>query len=120
ASHVFYQIEQEEMSFYQAAHLYDIDEKRRFKCGYEGKIYRWSMNPEFSAIVFAAKPNEIIGPLKTEQGYQILMVEEFIEAELTAEIYEDIMTKMFNEWLAAELTYLIHNSEDANKASHPN
>ena len=110
AREIFYQIEEEELNFYLAAHLYDIDEKRRSQCGYEGKIYRWSINPEFAARIFVASPKEVIFPFQTEQGYHISMVEEFIPAELTPEVYEEILDRMFNEWLASELNYMLHNS----------
>ncbi|EAZ91266.1 peptidylprolyl isomerase [Crocosphaera chwakensis] len=110
ALEIFYQIEEEEMSFYQAAHLYDIDEKRRLQCGYEGKVYRFNMKPELSPVIFAANPGEVIPPFKTEQGYHIIMVERFIKAQLTEEIYEQIINKMFDQWLSSELNYLLHNS----------
>lgn len=110
ASEIFYQIEEEEMSFYQAAHLYDIDEKRRLQCGYEGEVYRFSIKPDISPAIFAANPGEVVPPFKTEQGYHIIMVERFIKAQLTEEIYEQIITKMFDEWLSGELNYLLHNS----------
>lgn len=61
AQELFYQIEEEEISFYQAAHCYDIDERRRYQCGYEGKIYRWSLNPAIAAAVFSAALGEIVG-----------------------------------------------------------
>lgn len=38
AQEVFYQIEEQEISFYHAAHLYDIDERRRQHCGCEGEL----------------------------------------------------------------------------------
>ena len=107
---IFYQIEEEELSFYQAAHLYDIDDKRRYHCGYEGTIPRWSITPEFASRIFAAKALEVILPFQTEQGYHILMVEEFIPAKLTPKIYEEILEKMFTEWLKSELNYLLHNN----------
>ncbi len=52
AQELFYQIEEEEISFYQAAHLYDIDEQRRYVCGYEGKVDRWKYPPEIAAAIF--------------------------------------------------------------------
>jgi hypothetical protein len=107
---IFYQIEEEEMSFYQAAHLYDIDEQRRYQCGYEGRLYRWSLKPEIATIIFNAQPGKVIPPISTEQGYHLLLVEEFIAAELTPETYEEILHKLFDEWLQAELNYLLHNS----------
>lgn len=108
---IFYQIEEQEISFYQAAHFYDIDEKRRSVCGYEGKIYRHSLSPQVEAIVFGAKIGEVISPFQTEQGYHVALVEKFISAELNEKIYQDILAKMFNEWLANELIYLLHSSD---------
>ena len=109
AREIIYQIDEEEISFYEAAHFYDIDEKRRHQCGYEGKLYRWSLKPDIAAVVFSAQPEEVIGPLQTEQGFHILMLLEFIPAELTPERYQEILNRMFKEWLAIELNYMIHN-----------
>ncbi|MGQ9872922.1 foldase protein PrsA [Leptodesmis sp.] len=72
ATELFYQIEESEISFFEAAHLYDIDPNRRQYCGYEGKLYRWSLKPEIAAIVFAADPGQIIPPVRTEQGFHLL------------------------------------------------
>ena len=41
AREIFYEIQEGEISFFDAAHLYDIDENRRHLCGCEGKVYRW-------------------------------------------------------------------------------
>lgn len=106
---LFYQIEEREITFYEAAHLYDIDERRRHQCGYEGKLYRWSLKPNVAAVVFSSKLGEIVGPLQTELGYHLLLVEEFIPAELTPERYQEIIDKMFKEWLTAELNYMLHS-----------
>lgn len=112
AQELFYQIEEEEISFYEAAHLYDVDEKRRYQCGYEGKVHPWSFKPDIVAVIFSAEPGQVIGPLQTEQGYHLLLVEEFIPAQLTPEVYQDILNRMFKEWLAQELNYMIHNQKD--------
>jgi len=109
AQELFYQIQEQEISFYEAAHLYDIDEKRRQQCGCEGKLYRWSLNPDIAAVVFSAQPGEVIGPLPTEQGHHLLMVQEFIPAELTSERHQEILDNMFKQWLASELNYMLHN-----------
>jgi parvulin-like peptidyl-prolyl isomerase len=111
AQEIFYQVEESEISFYEAAHLYDIDERRRLQCGYEGKLYRWSLKPEIAAIIFSARAREIMSPLQTEQGYELLMVEEFISAELTPEISQKIINRLFEEWLESELNYVIHQDE---------
>jgi parvulin-like peptidyl-prolyl isomerase len=107
AQELYYQIEEGEISFYDAAHLHDIDSDRKHKCGYEGKIYRWLLQPKIAAVVFNTPQNQLMGPLKTEQGFHILMVEEFIPADLTTQRYEEILNKMFKHWLATELDYML-------------
>jgi parvulin-like peptidyl-prolyl isomerase len=115
---IFYQIEEEEMSFYQAAHLYDIDEKRRQHCGFEGKINRWNLKPEIATAIFSTRPGEVISPFQTERGYHILMAEEFIPAELTPEVSQEILNKLFDEWLASELNYLLHSGGEKTYTTH--
>ncbi|MDY6901464.1 MAG: peptidylprolyl isomerase [Cyanobacteriota bacterium] len=103
AQELYYQIEESEISFYQAARIHDIDENRRYKCGYEGKVYRWSVIPQIAPLVFNASPQQLVGPIKTENGYHLFMVEDYIPAELTPERYQEILENMFQQWLDAEL-----------------
>ncbi|RUR85026.1 peptidylprolyl isomerase [Chlorogloeopsis fritschii PCC 9212] len=105
---IYYQIEEGEISFYEAARLYDVDENRRKKCGYEGKLYRWALPSNINAIVFNAPPQQLIGPIKTERGYHLFIVEELIAAQLTPQIYEEILNNMFQQWLATEVECLLH------------
>ncbi len=111
AQEIFYQIEEEEISFYEAAHLYDIDEKRRYLCGYEGKVRRWNFQPDIAAVIFRTPipVGEILGPLKTDQGYHLFRIEEFIQAELTPQRRQEIIDRLFKEWLDSELNYALHN-----------
>ncbi|MGG6267506.1 peptidylprolyl isomerase [Leptolyngbya sp. AN03gr2] len=106
AQEIAYQIEEEEISFYEAAHLYDTDDVRRYQCGYEGKLYRWNLKPDLSAIVFSTPPGQIIAPMMIDQAAHLLMVEEFIPAELTPERHQEILARMFRDWLTTELNYL--------------
>lgn len=108
AQEIAYQIQEEEISFYEAAHLYDMDDTRRHQCGYEGKLYRWNLKPDVSAIVFSAAPEQVIPPIMIDQAAHLFWVEEFIPAELTPERHQEILDRMFHEWLATELNYLIH------------
>ena len=71
-----------------AAHCYDVDEKRRQVSGYEGQLHCQTLKPEIAAAVFSAKPGVVISPIKTDRGHHILMVEKFIQAELTEEKYQ--------------------------------
>lgn len=107
AQEIYYRIEEGEISFYEAAHIYDVDETRRNRCGYEGKLYRWSFEPDIAAVIFNSQPKELLGPMTVNQSSCIFMVEDFIYAELTPERYEEILNKMFQEWLVAELNYML-------------
>lgn len=109
AQEILFQIEDREITFYEAAHLYDIDKKRKLHCGYDGELYRWSLKPDIAAVVFSGKIGEVFGPFSTEQGFHLLMVEEFIPSELTPERYQEILDKVFQEWLVNELNYLLYN-----------
>jgi len=108
AYELLYQIEESEISFYEAAHLYDLDKRRRTQCGFEGQFYRWSLKPEISAILLGEQLGKVIGPLKADQGYDLLVVEEFIAAEFTPEIRAEIVDRLFQGWLESELNYLLH------------
>jgi parvulin-like peptidyl-prolyl isomerase len=112
AQELFYQIEEGEISFFDAAHFYDIDENRRHLCGCEGQVYRWALKPDIAGAVFSAKPGEVIRPIQTDLGYHLFMVEKFLPAELNAERYEEILQNMFNEWLSSEVNYLLYNQSE--------
>lgn len=109
AQEVFYQIEEEEISFYEAARLYDADEERRNRCGYEGLTYRWALRPELAAVIFAAEPGQVTAPIAAEPGFHLLMIDQFVPAELTDELRQELLGKLFQEWLESELTYKLHN-----------
>jgi parvulin-like peptidyl-prolyl isomerase len=117
AQEIFYQIEEREISFYEAAHLYDVDERRRYQCGYEGKLYRWTLKPEMAAVIFAAEPGQLIQPIQDDQGFHLMIVEEFIPATLTESTRQEIQQRMFQDWLAGELNYVIHSSDSHEESS---
>ena len=111
AQELFYQIEEEEISFYEAAHFYDINEQRRLMCGYLGKMHRWNFQPEIAAAIFRQplQLRQVIGPIQTEEGFNLFQVEEYIPAQLTPEKYEEILGQLFQQWLQNEINYEIHS-----------
>lgn len=111
AQEIFYQIEEEETSFFEAAHLYDKEENRRLICGFEGKLFRWQVSADLSAQIFGADPGELIGVIHSGDDYEIWMVEEFIVPELTPEVRHQILTTLFQEWLEGEINYRINMSK---------
>jgi parvulin-like peptidyl-prolyl isomerase len=100
---VIHQIIEQELSFYEAAHLYDIDERRRYQCGYEGIFYRSDLDSDIAEASFTASIHEIVGPIRTDKGYHLLLVEELIPAEFTDQRRQEIIHRMFQEWLSQEL-----------------
>lgn len=102
AQEIFYQIEEAEMSFYEAAHLYDIDENRRRTCGYEGIVYRRNLHPDLANVAFSAKVGEVMTPICLQQTSHILLVEDFIPAELTTARYEEILNHLLQSWLESD------------------
>ena len=106
---LFYQIEEGEISFYEAAHLYNIDEQRRLRCGYEGRLQRWNFEPEVAATIFGEAPGHVLGPFASAQGYDLLMSANFLFSELNDETRNTILDRLFQEWLESELNYLIHH-----------
>lgn len=109
ALEVYYQLAEEEISFYEAAHLYDINEQRRLQCGYQGKVNRHSLKADIAAIVFGANIGEVVGPLATEQGYHLFMIEGIIPAELTPKRREEILNQLFQNWLEEELNHFLYH-----------
>lgn len=114
AREISYGIIEGEISFYEAAHIYDLDCQRRCFCGYEGRIYRNSLQPELSSLIFSAKPGDVIGPVTLDQISHLFMVEEFIPAELTPERHKEILDRLFQEWISTELNYLFSPTTDSN------
>lgn len=110
AYELFYQIEEEEISFFEAAHIYGMDESCRLYCGYEGKQQRRELKPEIAEILFHAQVGEVIGPLKTSDNtYELFWIDDFISPELTPVLFEDILNQMFQEWIEAKLNVYLSN-----------
>jgi parvulin-like peptidyl-prolyl isomerase len=110
AQELFYQITESEISFYEAAHLYHMDEDGRRRCGFEGMQQRWALQPNLAAAVFGVPIGQITRPVQTDQGYHLLMVEELIAASLTPKIRQEILDNKFQEWLSNELNYWISST----------
>lgn len=109
AQELLYQIQEQEISFYEAAHLYDLNLQRRNQCGYEGCLCRWQIDPDISVAIFGAQLGEVVGPLPIPEGYALFMVEAFINPELTPEIQQEIIKDLFDEWLTNEVNYVLYS-----------
>jgi len=99
AIELFYGIQEGEMSFYEVAHQYIQDTELRRKGGYRGIVRRKELKPEISAAVFAAKPPQVLKPIVTSSGVNLILVEEIIQPELDNNLRSQIMFDLFYEWL---------------------
>ena len=103
AQELAYQIEEEEISFFEAAHRYDRTLDRRRTCGYEGEVSRWALDPDVAASLFAAPAHTVIGPVAEDHVSVLFYVDEFVEPALTPQTHRAICDRLFAEWLDAEL-----------------
>ena len=103
AQELAYQIEEEEISFFEAAHRYDTDTVRRRCCGYEGEVSRWALEPEVAASIFGAPSQTVVGPIELGSMYGLFFVDEFVEPTLDESVYRSICDRFFYEWLDTEI-----------------
>jgi parvulin-like peptidyl-prolyl isomerase len=103
AMELFYGIQEGEMSFYEVAHQYIQDTELRRKGGYQGIVRRKELKPEISAAVFAAKPPQVLKPIVTSSGVNLILVEEIIQPELDEKLRYQIISDLFTRWLKQQL-----------------
>ncbi|NJK57703.1 MAG: peptidylprolyl isomerase [Pleurocapsa sp. SU_5_0] len=99
AIELFYEIQEGDISFQEAAQQYIQDTELRRKGGYRGKVNRTEMKPEVSAAVFAAMPSQLLKPIITADGVYLVLVEEIVKLELDKKLRQKIMLDLFSEWL---------------------
>lgn len=111
ATDLFYQIEEQELSFFEAAHLYDIDQRRRLTCGYSGWVSLAELPAELVEAILNGNVGEIIPPVKTAWGYHLMLVEAVNQLELTPTVQEKILNKLFENWLHLEVQYRLQKCQ---------
>jgi parvulin-like peptidyl-prolyl isomerase len=99
AIELFYEIQEGEISFYDAARQSIQDTELRRKGGYRGKVNRTEMKPEVSAAIFAANPPEILKPIVAADGIYLVLVEEIVKPELDKKLHQKIVLDLYSEWL---------------------
>jgi len=103
AMELFYGIQEGEMSFYEVAHQYIQDTELRRKGGYRGIVRRKELKPEISAAVFAATPPQVLKPIVTSKGINLIFVEELIQPQLDNALRQKIHSDLFSEWLKQQI-----------------
>jgi parvulin-like peptidyl-prolyl isomerase len=96
AEELLAKVEEEGENFHLLAMQHSEDENSKRKAGYVGKVTRSEVTAEIEAAVFVAQPGDIVGPVKTDKGFNLFKVAALYPATLAAE--EDaIRDKLFKD-----------------------
>jgi len=68
------QVQEEDANFHVLAMRHSTDDQSRPLGGFVGKLMRSQVTPEVEAKVFKAKPGTVIGPVKTDRGWNLFLV----------------------------------------------
>ena len=103
AIELYYEIQEGEISFFDAAQQHIQDTELRRKGGYKGKVSRADMKPEVSAAVFAATSSQLLKPIVTADGIYLVLVEEIIQPELDKKLRGEIIFDLYSEWIKQQV-----------------
>jgi putative peptide maturation system protein len=100
AQELKYQIKEEGADFNSMAREYSIDETTRLAGGFLGRVARSALDAETEAAVFGASAGEVVGPFKTDLGYQLIKIEKLNKPALTDNTIELVKDILYGQWLA--------------------
>jgi parvulin-like peptidyl-prolyl isomerase len=99
AAELHSQITDEGANFHVLAMEHSQDEETRHMGGYAGRLTRAAMAAEVEAAVFASRPPDLIGPVKTEKGWNLFRVTKIHRptvAEMADLIRIDLMQQLID------------------------
>jgi parvulin-like peptidyl-prolyl isomerase len=109
AAELHSQITDEGANFHALAMEHSQDEETRHLGGYAGRLTRAQMAAEVEAAVFASRPPDLIGPVKTEKGWNLFRVTKIHKpavTEMDGQIRLDLMQQLIDRLTAeAAITY---------------
>jgi parvulin-like peptidyl-prolyl isomerase len=94
------EIVEEGADFHALARKYSMDEWTKPASGYVGVVKRKNLEPLVESVVFGAKAGEVVGPVKTDDGWELVKVESLHPATLDDDTRETIQSYLFEEWLS--------------------
>jgi parvulin-like peptidyl-prolyl isomerase len=103
ATELYYAIREGEISFQDVAIKYIADPELKRKGGYLGQIKRKDLNSGLRSIFSVTTYPQVIKPIATAQGFHLIWLEEKIEAKLESDIYEEIQSQLFTEFLREKI-----------------
>jgi parvulin-like peptidyl-prolyl isomerase len=103
ASELLCQIRDEGRDFAELARKHSLHEDSRQAGGRLGLVQRKNLNPAVAAAIFDAGPGSVVGPVKTDVGYHLILVQEVLPAHLDDRTADAVRDELFQAWLQAEL-----------------
>lgn len=103
---LFYSLQEGEISFHEIARQHIQDQEIRRVGGYQGVKHRTDFRPEIAASVFATHPPQILKPMITPKGANLIWVDEIIQPELNEQLRVKIIRDLFTNWLQQRIDEL--------------
>jgi putative peptide maturation system protein len=103
AQEIYSQLTSDGADFAALAAKHSLDDTASFKAGYLGVFRRSNLRPEVEALVFGNPVGSVVGPVKGEQGWQILKVQQVGHDPL--DVVRDVIEQtIFDTWVKERLT----------------
>jgi parvulin-like peptidyl-prolyl isomerase len=100
AMEIYYSLQEGDLSFADVAQQYIAVPELRRRGGYVGKVVRKQLRPELAAAIFAIEQPQLLEPIVTAVGIHLIQVEEVIKPQLDEPLRQQILTELFDRWLA--------------------
>lgn len=115
AEELYAKITEDGENFHLLAMEHSLDKESKPKGGYIGRVSRDELSAEIEAAVFNAQPEQVIGPVETEKGYNLFKVSAVYPADLAEEkdniqflLFEQLLTRLRAE---AKINFPIFEKE---------
>jgi parvulin-like peptidyl-prolyl isomerase len=120
AMELFYALQEKEITFAEMAQQYAQDLEIKRRGGYRGLVTRQDLKPELSAAIFAAKPPQILKPIKVGKQVHLIYVEAIVAPVLNETLRSQILSVLFLNWLQQQVEFekpTLNSSMDADVKS---
>jgi parvulin-like peptidyl-prolyl isomerase len=99
AKELMSQLQDDGADFAALARQHSLDEQTKSSGGQLGIVPRNRLDPATAAAAFNAKKGAVVGPFKSERGYQVLKVEDLLLGQLDPETAAAIRRLLFRQWV---------------------
>ena len=93
------QMAEDNADFHALARQYSVDAETTLAGGYMGAVKRHELEAAAESAVFGSSAGKILGPIKTDEGFQIIKVEALHPAAFDEATRTAIESLLFKEWL---------------------